>query len=190
MVSSFLTFLFQATGLALSCAPPNSQISDQIIQSRLDKNKFIFKGILRLRPNLENNILCSEDDKKSLSYLLREILGFLPYIDNHYVQKEACAKNNSTRSFYAELNGHLLSSMEFDQPINRVVKINEICFDDWGCGLVPLDQNIIGFLNYDNGIFNISYGVCDAWILEANKVNIKEIIGCANSRECRSMDLE
>ena len=68
--------------------------------------------------------------------------------------------------------------------------INETCFNDWGCGSVTLDQEIIGFLEYNNNSFSITYGVCDAWLLKATNNNTDEVIKCVNMTECESTNFD
>ena len=142
---SLLTFSFQKVGFALSCASPSSQIIQKISESKIDKNKVIFKGSLNVLNDLKNNGSCGDDYQKGISGFVKNVLGFLPFVNISNLTETVCEKNVKSKSFEARLNGKILNSTGFKKPISDVIRINETCFNDWGCGLVPLDQNIIGF---------------------------------------------
>ena len=185
-----MTCSFQKVSFALSCSSPSSQIIQKISESKIDKNKFIFKGSINVPADLKDNGSCNHDYQKGISGIVNEILRFLPFVKGSNFMESACEKNDGKISFEAHLNGNILSSTEFNKPISEVIRINETCFNDWGCGSVPLDQNIIGFLEYNNNSFNVTYGVCDAWIFKATNNNTNEVIKCLNETECEGSNFD
>jgi hypothetical protein len=190
LISSLLACSFQEVGFALSCASPSSQIIHKISESKIDKNKVIFKGSLNVLNDLNNNGSCCDDYQKGSSGFVKNVLGFLPFVNISNLTVTVCEKNVESKSFEARLNGKILNSTGFKKPISDVIRINETCFNDWGCGLVPLDQDIIGFLEYSNNSFSITYGVCDAWIFKATNNHTNEVIKCLTNKDCESSNLD
>jgi hypothetical protein len=190
LISSLLTFSFQKVGFALSCASPSSQIIQKISESKIDKNKVIFKGSINVPAGFKDNGSCDDDYQKGVSGIVKKILDFFPFVNSSNIMERACEKSDGSGGFVAHLNGNIFSSVGFKKPISDVIRINETCFNDWGCGSVPLDQDVIGFLEYSNNSFSVTYGVCDAWIFKATKNNTNEVIKCLTNKECKSSNFD
>ena len=182
--SIFILITLNSTVLALSCASPDDQVLNMISASKTSKNLLIFQGILVEKLKITNQKNCPKKKIKSIQNFSKNASDLFPFYNKLKPDPKNCNTEKKSKRFSTMLSGKILTLNGFTQPVEQEVKIIQTCFDQWGCGSVPINTDIIGFIDYSDNKFSLSYGPCDAWIMKSTQQNIDKILKCSLDINC------
>ena len=182
--SVFILITLNSTVLSLSCASPEDQVLNKISASKTSKNLLIFQGIFVKKLNRTTQKNCPQKKIRSIQSFFKNTSDLFPFVNKLKSDPKDCDDKKQSKKFSVMLSGKILTSNGFTQPVEQEVKIIQTCFDQWGCGNVPINRDIIGFIDQSDNQFSLSYGPCDAWIMNSTQQNIDKILKCSSGVNC------